>query len=71
MTAPSTWFADGWGGYVSGDVGYWALGTSDSFYGTIPVGATSCGGAFAERRQVHELPELGRRWRLHLQGLYA
>ncbi len=22
------------GGYISGDVGYWAIGTSDSFYGT-------------------------------------
>jgi uncharacterized protein (TIGR02001 family) len=36
LTAPSTWFADGWGGYVSGDVGYWALGTSQPFYGTGP-----------------------------------
>jgi uncharacterized protein (TIGR02001 family) len=45
LTAPGTWFADGWGGYVSGDVGYWALGTSDSFYCTEPTG-TVCGGAF-------------------------
>lgn len=22
------------GGYVSGDIGYWSLGTSDTFYGT-------------------------------------
>jgi hypothetical protein len=34
FTAPSTWFQGGLGAYVSGDVGYWDLGTSDSFYGT-------------------------------------
>lgn len=33
LTAPSTWFASGWGGYLSGDVGYWNLGTSNAFYG--------------------------------------
>ncbi|HEY1982904.1 MAG TPA: TorF family putative porin [Xanthobacteraceae bacterium] len=33
-TAPSTWFQYGLGMYVSGDVGYWDLGTSDVFYGT-------------------------------------
>jgi uncharacterized protein (TIGR02001 family) len=33
FTAPSAWFATGWGGYASGDLGYWKLGTSDSFYG--------------------------------------
>ena len=33
FTAPGTWFATGWGGYASGDLGYWKLGTSDSFYG--------------------------------------
>jgi hypothetical protein len=32
-TAPSTMFASGWGGYVSGDLGYWSLGKSDAFYG--------------------------------------
>jgi uncharacterized protein (TIGR02001 family) len=26
----------GWGAYVSADVGYWNLGTSDAFYGTGP-----------------------------------
>jgi uncharacterized protein (TIGR02001 family) len=31
-TAPSTWFPTGIGGYVSGDLGYWALGRSDAFY---------------------------------------
>lgn len=37
-TAPSSWFPanSGLGGYISGDLGYWALGTSDSFYGTGP-----------------------------------
>ncbi|HTV37198.1 MAG TPA: TorF family putative porin [Xanthobacteraceae bacterium] len=35
FTAPSAWFpsTSGIGGYVSGDLGYWALGTSDAFYG--------------------------------------
>jgi hypothetical protein len=33
FTAPSSWFASGWGAYASGDIGYWWLGTSDSFYG--------------------------------------
>jgi uncharacterized protein (TIGR02001 family) len=36
FTAPSTWFANGpsgLGGYISGDLGYWDLGTSDVFYG--------------------------------------
>jgi len=35
-TAPSTWFPanSGLGGYISADLGYWALGTSDAFYGT-------------------------------------
>jgi uncharacterized protein (TIGR02001 family) len=32
-TAPSTLFASGWGGYISGDLGFWALGKSDAFYG--------------------------------------
>ena len=32
-TAPSTMFASGWGGYISGDLGYWSLGKSDAFYG--------------------------------------
>jgi uncharacterized protein (TIGR02001 family) len=35
FTAPGTWFPanSGLGGYISADLGYWALGTSDSFYG--------------------------------------
>jgi uncharacterized protein (TIGR02001 family) len=34
FTAPSSWFpsSSGIGGYISGDLGYWALGTSDAFY---------------------------------------
>jgi uncharacterized protein (TIGR02001 family) len=32
-TAPSTYFASGWGGYISADLGYWGLGKSDAFYG--------------------------------------
>src|ERR1700761_6936361 len=35
LTAPTTWFQNGLGAYASGDVGYWALGTSDAFYGPI------------------------------------
>ena len=39
FTAPSSWFPanSGLGGYVSADLGYWALGTSDAFYGTGAV----------------------------------
>jgi len=33
FTAPSAWFSNGLGMYVSGDVGYWSLGTSNIFYG--------------------------------------
>jgi uncharacterized protein (TIGR02001 family) len=34
-TAPSTWFPanSGLGGYISGDIGWWQLGTSSAFYG--------------------------------------
>ncbi|HTZ01722.1 MAG TPA: TorF family putative porin [Xanthobacteraceae bacterium] len=36
FTAPSSWFPanSGLGGYISGDVGYWDLGTSGIFYAT-------------------------------------
>jgi hypothetical protein len=37
-TAPSTMLPGGLGLYVSGDVGYWALGTSNSFYGVVTPG---------------------------------
>ena len=40
FTAPGTWFQNGLGMYVSGDLGYWDLGTSDAFYG---VPATPAG----------------------------
>jgi len=43
FTAPSTWFASGWGGYASADLGYWSLGKSDAFYGTGALGATPAG----------------------------
>jgi len=35
-TAPATWFPanSGLGGYISGDIGYWDLGTSSIFYAT-------------------------------------
>ncbi|HEX3503343.1 MAG TPA: TorF family putative porin [Xanthobacteraceae bacterium] len=39
-TEPSSWWGStGIGGYISGDVGYWALGKSDNFYGTGVVGS--------------------------------
>ncbi len=40
-TAPSSWFPanSGIGGYISADLGYWALGTSDIFYGTGVAGS--------------------------------
>lgn len=38
FTEPSTWYpaGTGLGGYISADLGYWALGTSDVFYGSVP-----------------------------------
>lgn len=40
FTAPSAWFSNGFGAYLSGDIGYWQLGTTDTFYGTpaLPAG---------------------------------
>jgi uncharacterized protein (TIGR02001 family) len=38
-------FANGMQWYVSGDAGYWDLGTSDSFYGTVAASPTG-GGPF-------------------------
>jgi Bacterial protein of unknown function (Gcw_chp) len=44
LTAPTSWFSNGVGAYVSGDLGYWALGTSDSFYGVVsPLGNYAAG----------------------------
>jgi len=45
-TAPSTTLPNGVGMYISGDLGYWALGTSDAFYGTGAV-APALGFQFA------------------------
>jgi hypothetical protein len=41
FTAPSSWFPanSGLGGYISADLGYWDLGTSDIFYGTGIAGS--------------------------------
>jgi hypothetical protein len=39
FTAPSAWFTNGLGMYISGDLGYWDLGTSNLFYGTGVVGS--------------------------------
>jgi len=38
LTAPTSWFTNGVGAYASGDIGYWALGTTDRFYGNTVVG---------------------------------
>jgi uncharacterized protein (TIGR02001 family) len=46
LTAPTTWFPNGIGFYTSGDLGYWALGTSSNFYCTLNAAGTACGGAF-------------------------
>jgi hypothetical protein len=46
VTAPSSWFPKDYGGYISGDVGYWALGTSDAFYCTTNILGTACGGLY-------------------------
>jgi uncharacterized protein (TIGR02001 family) len=37
LTAPTTWFPHGIGAYVSADVGWWQLGTTDAFYGGVPL----------------------------------
>jgi hypothetical protein len=43
-TAPSTMLPNGIGMYISGDAGYWDLGTSDSFYGVVsPLGNFAAG----------------------------
>src|SRR5439155_20180858 len=34
VTAPATYFPKDWGAYVSGEVGYYWLGTTDVFYAT-------------------------------------
>jgi Bacterial protein of unknown function (Gcw_chp) len=45
-TAPGTMLGNGVGMYISGDLGYWDLGSSDSFYGT-GVAAPGLGFQFA------------------------
>jgi hypothetical protein len=39
-------FANGVTPFISGQVGYWDIGKSDSFYCTLNGGGTACGGAF-------------------------
>jgi len=41
FTAPSAAMPEGWGLYLSGEAGYWFLGTSDNFYCT-QVGVPGC-----------------------------
>jgi hypothetical protein len=33
LTAPSAWFPSDWGGYLSGEVAHYILGTTDAFFG--------------------------------------
>lgn len=35
ITAPTSWLADGYGAYLSGEFGHYRFGTTDSFYGTM------------------------------------
>ena len=58
-TAPSNFIPHNVGMYVSADVGYWQLGTTDAFYGTaaFPAGV--------------QLPYLGRRHWLYLENLHV
>jgi uncharacterized protein (TIGR02001 family) len=37
LTAPSSWFPNGIGAYLSADIGWWQLGTTDAFYGAPPA----------------------------------
>ena len=50
FTTPSSWLPSGIGMLISGDVGYWALGTTDNFYCTVTTvngaGQPICSGAF-------------------------
>jgi hypothetical protein len=50
FTTPSGWLPSGIGMLISGDVGYWALGTSDNFYCTVTTvngaGQPICSGAY-------------------------
>jgi uncharacterized protein (TIGR02001 family) len=61
LTAPTTLLPNGVGAYVSADVGWWQLGTSDAFYG-VP--------GFLGDIPLQKLRELGRRPRLHLEGVH-
>jgi uncharacterized protein (TIGR02001 family) len=44
-TAPAAWFPanSGLGGYISGDVGYWDIGSSGVFYGTTAAAGSANG----------------------------
>jgi uncharacterized protein (TIGR02001 family) len=46
VTAPSNALPNGLGFYVSADVGYWWLGTTDSFYCTQNAAGTACAPPF-------------------------
>ena len=56
-----TWFPNGLGMYVSGDLGYWDLGTSDAFYAVPPSGGA----------KYTSYADVGCRRRLHLEGAHA
>jgi uncharacterized protein (TIGR02001 family) len=46
VTAPSNMFPNGFGAFVSADIGHWFLGTSDQFYCTQTAPGPGCGAPF-------------------------
>ena len=73
FTAPSTWFPanSGIGGYISGDIGYWDLGTSGIFYGTDNPAVRLPEIRSSTASKYTSYYDLGRRVRLDLQGVHA
>ena len=63
---PNLAYGIGW--FVSGDVGHWFLGTSDSFYG---LGTTYAGGLYALGDPLQELYQLGRGTGVHVEAIHA
>ena len=59
LTAPTSWLPNGLSIFVSADIGWWQIGTTDAFYG-VP--------AFYS---LQELCELGRRPGFHLESAHA
>ena len=70
-TAKYTWAAlsNGVQPYISGEVGHWSFGTTDSFYGCTIAGRLS--GEQPERHSAARLHHLERRLRLDLEGVHG